>query len=256
MQADAVLEICRGLRRKVLPKADDIVKEAFRDLNLLKSSTTPKEALKDFNKNLRGVFDQTLVVLERYERKVYVAALREVARRRESELKGKVIGDALEILLDDIWKIMQSRSQSRKSRGGSDFELELQGMLDLCAVPYTPQAAKERTDLIIPSLTFFQHDRTKSIIVSAKRTLRERWKQVAEELLATRSPNVYLAVAEEVGEITKEKVDAIWKYNIHLLVWDDLKKNDFPNHPGVLGYSEFASVEIPTFQRHWASNKV
>jgi len=96
MQADEVPEICRGLRRKVLPKADDIVKEAFRDLNLLKSSKTPKEALKDFNKNLRGVFDQTLVVLERYERKVYVAALREVARRRESELKGKAIGDALE----------------------------------------------------------------------------------------------------------------------------------------------------------------
>jgi hypothetical protein len=251
MKSEETLKICRELRTKFLPRAEDIVKEALLELNLQKGMITPKDALKGFDKNLRRVFDQTLVVLERYERKVYITALKEVAKRRRSELVGKDIEDSLEILMDDIWKVMQSRSQSRKSRGGSDFELELQGLLELCGITYTAQAAKERTDLIIPSLKFFQRDRTKSIIVSAKRTLRERWKQVAEELYATRSPNVYLAVAEEIGQITKEKADAVWKYNIHLLVWDDLKKSDFPSHPGVIGYSEFATVEIPTFQRHW-----
>ena len=251
MKADEVRKICQDLRGAKLPKAENIVKEAFDDLGLVQGKTAPEDAIRDFNGNLRSVFDQTLVVLERYEREVYVEALKEVARREKTALDGKSIEDGLEVLLDELWFVMQSRSQSRKSRGGSDFELELQGMFDLCGIPYTAQAAKERTDLIIPSLDYFKQNRTKSVVVSAKRTLRERWRQVAEELYALRSPNVYLAVAEEVGKITKEKADAIWKYNIHLLVWDELKKTDFPNHPGVIGYGEFVSIEIPLFQPHW-----
>lgn len=251
MKEKEVTAICKKHRAKLLPDADGIVKEAFAELNLDKAHWAPDEALEHFNDHLFSVFGETLVVLEKHEKDVYTAVLKEIAERRRNEIVGKDVGDALVILYDDLWTVMQSRSQSRKSRGGSDFELELQGMLDLCEIPYTAQATKERTDLILPSQEFFKKDKTKAIVVSAKRTLRERWREVVEELQKARSPNVYLAVAETSGGISAQKVDDIWAYSIHLLVWDELKEKDFPDHPGVMGYSQFANAEIPALRRHW-----
>lgn len=88
-------------------------------------------------------------------------------------------------------------------------------------------------------------------MLSAKRTLRERWREVVEELYNTRSPNVYLATADSLKGISQEKVEQIKQYNVHLLVWDDIKATKFMNEPMVLGYSDFANKEILVFRNYW-----
>jgi len=256
MRQDAVYSICKEQRKNVIPSADQIVRETFDELKLIESTplvpgTPPEKSLKHFNEYLYNVFTQSLVVLERYEREAYVSALREIAHHDSARISGKNLDATFDILFDEIWWVMQSRSQSRKSRGGSDFQYEVEGMLRLCKIPFTSQAKKERTDLILPSSSFFDTNRSKSIVMSLKRTLRERWSEVVNELYALRAPNVYLAVAEEQGEISDEKVKKITDYNIHLLVWDNVKEIDFPDDPNVMGYSQFANDEIQSFRRYW-----
>ncbi len=248
-----------------MPSSKEVVKETFGELGLkadtsLVPGITPNDALSNFNDYLRRVFDHTLTVLERYEDRVYPLVLRELPKLRSSEMSRinrksrtfvEQIGDVLEVLYPDVWKVMLSRSQSRKTRGGKDWEHQIAQMLELSRIPYDMQEAKWRTDFMIPSAKAFDRDRTKSILLSAKRTLRERWRQVAEELFRTKATNAYLAVAEEKGKITLSKVDEIWEHNVHLLVWDDIKRDKFSRHPGVMDYTTFAEVEVPALRRHW-----
>src|SRR5205823_4355584 len=131
-----------------------------------------------------------------------------------------------------------SVSQSRMTRGGKDFELQIEGLLDLAGLPYHKQEQKHRTDFILPSKELFDKVPAKAALVSVKRTLRERWREVAEELYALKAPNVFLFTADE--DVTSQVAQLICGHNIYLVVWERVKAEKFNNEDRVLGYTEWA----------------
>lgn len=135
------------------------------------------------------------------------------------------------------------------SRGGKDFELQIEGLLTLANIPFHKQEIENHTDLILPDLETHERNRNISMIISIKRTLRERWAEVAEELFSTRSPNVFLFTADE--NISSGHVAGCREYNMHLVVWDTQKSQKFPEEPLVLGFTEWASQRLPILQQHW-----
>ena len=143
-----------------------------------------------------------------------------------------------------------SVSQSRMTRGGRDFELQIEGLFELAHVPYHAQERQNRTDLILPDLETFERNRNVAAVVSVKRTLRERWAEVAEELFKLRSPNVFLFTADE--GVTKSHVESICDdYNIYLVVWDEVKTKKFANRPLVLGYTQWATDGLAILRQYW-----
>lgn len=261
-----IYKLIHDVRKKSIPSANDIVDEAFKEVGLISTATTPEEVLLNFNNNLKSVFEHTLKVLERYEEKAYGQILKELCKQRQEEIiplikyssnKGECqiqidcIGEILVALSPDLWHIFLSRSQSRKARGGADFQHQIAKLLKLANVPFEQEEKKYWLDFMIPSSNAFKKDKTRTILLSAKRTLRERWREVVEELYNTRSPNVYLATTDISEDISLEKVNQIKQYNVHLLVWDDVKLTKFKDEPMVLGYSDFAGKEIPTFRNYW-----
>jgi len=91
-------------------------------------------------------------------------------------------------------------------------------------------------------------------VISVKRTLRERWAEVAEELFNLRSPNVFLFTADE--DVTQRHVEQICtRYRIHLVVWDELKANRFADEPLVLGYTQWATSRLPMLRQYWRMSK-
>ncbi|MHB8396938.1 MAG: type II restriction endonuclease [Thermoplasmataceae archaeon] len=256
MKKEDVLKICKRYRENTIPNSESIVEETFRELGYLNGGKTRGlssiEAVKNFNAFLYKAFEQALPVLERYERLAYVEALKEIARKVGSSLDNRTPDEVLEILFDEVWWTMQSRAQSRFSRGGSDFQNIFQGLMKLCKFPFVTQVAKEgRVDLILPNEDFYKQNKSRSMVISMKRTLRERWREVVEELYNLRAPNVYLAVAENVGKISQQKLEQIKQYNIRILVWDEVKNANFPADSSVIGYTQFAKEEISTFIRFW-----
>jgi hypothetical protein len=147
-------------------------------------------------------------------------------------------------------RAFQSVGQGRMARGGKDFELQIQGLFDLAEIPYDKQEKTDHTDFILPSAAFHKKNRTAVAVISVKRTLRERWAEVAEELFNLRTPNVFLFTADE--DISSAHIDTICgQYNIHLVVWELVKSKKFLEKPMVLGYTEWASQRLAMLRQFW-----
>lgn len=256
-------DLMRRVRQEgELPSSEQIVRETFERLGYVGGTIAPDEVVARFNELLRNLWEQTLVTLEGHEERSYTEGIPRrlieeypdefAAAERLAQEQGFRAGV---IHLFGRWypylrRAFLSVSQSRMQRGGKDFELQIEGLLDLAGIPYHKQETHNRTDLILPSLDIHTANRTISAVVSVKRTLRERWAEVAEELFNLRSPNVFLFTADE--NVSENHVDRICgRYNIYLVVWDAEKARKFADKPLVLGYTEWATRRLAVLRRNW-----
>jgi len=249
-------------KKKSVPPSEHIVSETFGRLHYITGAVAQNEVLANFDKMLRRLWEETLVTLESYEDKAYatgiperfVTAYPEDVSRAEAVARDKgFAAGAIHLLgrwYPKLRRAFLSVAQGRMARGGRDFELEIQGLFDLAGIPYTKQEIADHTDFMLPSANFHKQNRTAAAVISVKRTLRERWAEVAEELINLRTPNLFLFTADE--DITSTHVDTICgQYNIHLVVWDAIKDAKFKDRPMVLGYTEWASERIPMLRQFW-----
>jgi len=247
--------MCRVRQHGRLPGSEQVVTEAFERLGLVEGRIDPREVIDQFEPVLRSVWEEALSVLESHENHAYSAGIpRELIRSFPKDVKSaervaraRGFQAGVTHLLANWYCHLRlcflSVSQSRKTRGGKDFELQRERLLSLAGVPYETQVTENRTDFVLPSIAVFQRNRNEALVVSAKRTLRERWREVAEELFNLRSPNVYLLTADE--NVSPGHVDAICgRYNIYLVVWEHLKEARFRDRPLVLSYGAWARERL------------
>jgi hypothetical protein len=254
-----IKQLMRQVRSGRMPASAAIVEETFRILRL--NQIPPPEIRRNFNKLLLDVWRETLVVLERHEESAYSTGIPKALIEKYSEdiEKAKSVAQkngfekGLVSLLGRWYprlrEIFLSIGQSRKARGGRDFELQFGKLLELAGIPYQKVNRATRVDFMIPSDQAFQKNRTTAVIASAKRTLRERWREVVEELKAMQSPNIFLVTADE--NISLGQVKDISGHNIHVVVWDQVKEKKFPKEPLVLGYTEWINGRLPVFEKLW-----
>lgn len=252
----------RVRQRGRLPSSAEVVRETFERLGYVMGAIEPEDVTARFNELLRTLWEETLLTLEQHEERSYAEGIpRELIEQYPEEFSiaeqvAKEQGFRAGVLrLFGGWypflrRAFLSVSQSRKQRGGRDFELQIQGLLDLAHIPYHKQERRDRTDLLLPDLATHERNRNVSAIISVKRTLRERWAEVAEELFNLRSPNVFLFTADE--DITPGHVARVCgRYNIYLVVWDTEKARRFAQEPLVLGYTEWATKRLAVLRQYW-----
>jgi hypothetical protein len=224
MVGNDLLNQLREERRRLMPSSEEVVREALRRIG--QDLSDPDFVRANFNALLRELFRRTLEVLEEYEEWV------------DLQLIERALGGDLSRITPEQYRLLRgyflSVSQSRKQRGGKDFELQVQLLLSHAQIPFKAQTRRERVDLVLPDEQLWQMDRARAVLISLKRTLRERWRQVADELYALRCPNTYLLTAEE--HLAAATVREIFQRNIYLVVWDEVKAS-FGNHR-VFGISE------------------
>lgn len=260
-------EQIRRLMRRVreegqLPSSEEIVRETFERLGYVDGLVNPEDVPRRFNELLRNLWTEALVTLEHHEERSYAEGIpRELYRdypdilEAAEQIASQQGFRAGTTHLFSTWypllrRAFLSVSQSRMSRGGKDFELQIEGLLSLANIPFHKQEIENHTDLILPDLATHERNRNISLVISIKRTLRERWAEVAEELFNTRSPNVFLFTADE--NVSPGHVAQICRqYNIHLVLWDTEKTQKFSDEQLVLGFTEWASQRLPILQQHW-----
>jgi hypothetical protein len=168
------------------------------------------------------------------------------------EVPGAVsIGTIIRRLIDsvrDIDALMLSASQQRRSRAGYSFEHHIEAMLLAGGVPFEKQVvmeAKKRPDFVLPSLKYLRRSAgglEPGLILSAKTTLRERWKQVEREM---GSNDLFLATVDET--IASNAIEDMAGMGITLVVPESLKAKDsiaakaaeYRGHENVLSFHEF-----------------
>ncbi len=199
---------------------------------------------------------------------------REYQRRERSvELIRIVLGnnpvkmDAADIirrLIDELPRIdalMLSASQQRKSRAGYSYEHHIETMLSGGSIPFEKQViieARKRPDFILPSLAFIdgktEHAST-GLILSAKTTLRERWKQVEREKGAR---TLYLTTVDE--NIAGNAIEDMASIGVHLVIPESLKytgqnrtnkTTEYAGHSNVLTFREFCDEVLSPNLPYW-----
>ena len=160
--------------------------------------------------------------------------------------------------IGEIDRIMLSASQQRKSRAGYSFEHQIEAMLEAGGIPFGKQVvieAKRRPDFVLPSL---KHLRAvlqapgRGLILSAKTTLRERWKQVEREMGGS---DLFLATVDET--IAANVIEEMSSMGITLVVPESLKRSgstEYVRHANVVDFSSFFAHELRQIRMPaWAS---
>lgn len=154
--------------------------------------------------------------------------------------------------------LAESFAQGRKTRAGSSPQYHVEFILN--KLGYAGLYERQRTlngtvDFLFPSMEMWQRDRRRCTVLSIKRTLRERYKQIFEELSATKGLTMYLMSTQPVDEakkdITQEKVNNIGSQNVYLVVRDEVKEALFKNTASVIGFTNFFCKELPRLKQLW-----
>lgn len=117
-----------------------------------------------------------------------------------------------------------SASQHRKSRAGRSFEQHIARLLTDGNVAFEEQAVTggRRPDFVLPSLIVLRDAKRTfddALVLSAKTTLRERWKQIAMEKF-----NCALFLATVDDRVSSDAIDDMHRQEICLVVPESLKK--------------------------------
>lgn len=175
-------------------------------------------------------------------------------RRRAVELVSLLAGadDLVTTVVrrfSDIDRVFLSASQQRKTRAGRSFEHHIAACLEAGRVRFTEQAVTggRRPDFVMPDLPTLKSKRRAygdALVLAAKTTLRERWKQVSSERL---NCDVFLATVDDRVAATsiREMADA----GIRLVVPESLKdkknkESHYTRQPNVLSFREFFDTEV------------
>jgi len=261
-----MLERLRRLRADSMPSSAEVVREACSRLGYSTASVASNEIRQSFDSRLRKLFEETLVVLEDYEERIDAGLiLPELVSGHRPDIEAEYrqlqrADDGPDALQEAVTRLLRrwhiilrglflSVSQSRKQRGGKDFEYQIRTLLQLAGIPYEAQSRRERADFLLPSSGMLQIERPKAVLLSVKRTLRERWQQVVRELQDINCPNTYLATAED--SLAPSVVEGITSRNIHVVVWEEVKRANFPTTAMVVGYNQFIQRVTGLFMPQW-----
>jgi len=193
-------------------------------------------------------------------------------KARSIDLARMILGDdpakaslekALRAVVLDFPKIdalLLSAAQQRKSRAGYSFEHHIEAMLSDGAVPFEKQVvleAKKRPDFILPSKALYadparHHD--EALVLSAKTTLRERWKQVGGEM---RDCDLYLATVDE--SIAGNAIVDMASQGIRLVVPESLKNSDtteYKAQASVISFKDFFEGDIAARRPLWLARGI
>jgi len=208
-------------------------------------------------------------VLREISRKIEWNLFRDFQRRERSvELVRLVMGDGpanlkpadiIRRLITEfpaIDALMLSASQQRKSRAGYSYEYQIEAILEGGGIPFEKQViigAKKRPDFVLPSM---KHLNSKNVtwpglILSAKTTLRERWKQVEREKGHYR---LYLTTVDE--NVAGNVIEDMASFGVILVIPESLKEakeTEYDGHENVVSFKEFTEEVIRPALPGWTA---
>ena len=166
----------------------------------------------------------------------------------------KLIGEYTGSIMPYLYKLDLSTTNSRRSRSGKTFEEIIKFLIkDIYKYPFDDQSTvaegffKEHgigkiVDGIIPGKDSYTNNRAKSIIITMKTSLRERWQEVAEEIKRTNIPQIYLLTVDST--LTDKKLKTMGHQNICVVNYDSVKEQ-YKEHNNIISFTEFFNEEIP-----------
>lgn len=171
-----------------------------------------------------------------------------------------LIGNYTGSIMPYLYALDLSTTNSRRSRSGKTFEAIIKFLIkDVYGYPFDDQSTVAEgffqeqgigkiVDGIIPGKDSYINNRAKTLIITMKTSLRERWQEVAEEIKRTNIPQIYLLTVDK--ELTASKLRTMAHQNICVVNYDSVK-DQYRDHSNVISFTEFFNREIPHCLEYW-----
>jgi len=170
--------------------------------------------------------------------------------QRASQAAGILLrgGDPVAALVRGFGALDQlflSAAQTRKSRAGLSFEHHIKRLLVDGRIRHEAQVVLggRRPDFVLPTASALNdRNRTESLILSLKTTLRERWKQLGME---RKHGAVFLATVDD--RVSAPAIEEMTRNDIILVVPESLKKSKeacYAGNDGVITFYDFFQDQI------------
>lgn len=144
-----------------------------------------------------------------------------------------------------LYQVMLNASQQRRTRVGTGFETHIRRMLVAGGIPHQEQlvVSVRRPDFVLPNKNLYADKSADALVLAAKTTLRERWKQVPME---QRNCTVFLATMDEKVSLSATREMA--SLQIALVVPEAFKARgtvvEYAKESNVFTFKEFFNEEI------------
>lgn len=189
-------------------------------------------------------------LVEEIEKKVYDRYLVEESKAGEKVLSKFIQMQGASGIFNILDRFYLSLAQSRKSRAGKAFEEIIKALFKKCSYPFDEQRViNGKPDFLMPSHDYFKKNAPQCIIFTAKRTLRERWRQIATE--GVRGLGFFLATTD--AKVTEEQAREMLENRIHMVVPKKLK-NDIAHYgtaPNIISFEDFFSDYLDPAMKRW-----
>lgn len=171
-----------------------------------------------------------------------------------------LIGEYAGSIMPYLYALDLSTTNSRRSRSGKTFEAIIKFLIkDIYGYKFDDQSnvgegffqeqgIGKIVDGIVPNKECYIQNRAKTIIITMKTSLRERWQEVAEEMRRTNIPQIYLLTVDE--GLTSSKLKTMAHQNIYVVNYDSVKAQ-FKEHNNIMSFTEFFNNEIPHCLDYW-----
>jgi len=234
---------------------EEIVNEAR---NLIKRKY--KYSIEKVKENFDALLEETekeayrlyLNCEQKYGEKVYEVFVEELinsGKLSKFEDVGKILGKNFK-LFD---KFYLSLAQSRKTRAGKGFEKIHNSLFKILNYPFDEQIViNGKPDFLMPSAKHYTKNPMDCIIFTAKRTLRERWRQIVTE--GTRGLGFFLATIDE--DVSSAQLKEMLDHRIYLVCPENIKSRCYSGRINVLSFRQFFKDHLDPKIKSWRRNKI
>lgn len=152
---------------------------------------------------------------------------------------------------DDLDGFFLSLAQSRKSRAGDAFEGIIHTLFRSLNYPFDEQQViNGKPDFLLPSRKHYDTHAMDCIIFTAKRTLRERWRQIVTE--GTRGLGFFLATIDD--KVSQNQLEEMKRNRIYLVCPATIKNAFYNDAVNVITFSRFFEDHLDPAMVRWKRN--
>lgn len=162
--------------------------------------------------------------------------------------------EAVQNSFEDLNSFFLSLAQSRKARAGKAFEDIIKRLFKALEYPFDEQIViNGKPDFLLPGEAHYRRHAADCIIFTAKRTLRERWRQIVTE--GTRGLGFFLATIDE--DITENALKEMKENRIYLVVEAKLKETaHYRQAPNVITFENFFKFHLDPAMHRWKNSGI
>ena len=209
-------------RKQLMPSPSHLVREAQEVVSTayaesMGSKNLVAERLDDL---IQSLLDEEYSLFRKYEHSAGVKILTEYLTGGSWTGSDDIrdysnISEYASQAFSDLDALFMSMSMSRISRAKNSFEKHLTYLFNILELPFEEQQViNGKPDFLFPNAEMYRTNPSDVILITAKRTLRERWRQIIIE--GVRTPRYFLATIDP--RQSKQSLDEMAQNRVWLVV--------------------------------------